>query len=122
MTLDERIEPMPLLGRIHRARQLHRAQHVRLKFEPDPLEFPAQKAVIEMCVVRDEKTPVHPLEEVRREFIEGGGVAHHRVGDAGQVLDERRNRLLWIDERTPLRQSGRPGLDDADFGNPIDAE
>ena len=57
-----------------------------------------------------------------RDRIERRRVAHHRIADTGELLDKERNRLLRIDERTPLRHAGRSDLDHADFSDAIHAE
>jgi hypothetical protein len=57
-----------------------------------------------------------------RDFAEGGSVPDHGVGDAGELLYERRNPLLGIHERIPLRHPRRPDFDDANFSNAIDPE
>jgi hypothetical protein len=49
-------------------------------------------------------------------------VAHHRIADPGKLLDKEWNRLLRIDERTPLRYASWPDLDHADFSDAIHAE
>lgn len=108
VAFDERIESVTALGGIYGARKLNGAEHIRRKSQADPLELALQETVIEVRVVRDEKPAVHPFEQIGGEFLEGQRIAHHVVRDAGQLLDERWNRLAGIDERCPLRHACGP--------------
>lgn len=115
--LDQRVEPMARLAREKRARQPHRAKHVGIECDARSLELRAQKASVEARVVRDEKFAVEPLEQCARNVGKRRRAAHHRVGDTRELLDERGNRLLRIDERRPCRYAVRVHDDNADFGD-----
>ena len=99
VALDECIEAVTAFRRIDRAGKLHGAQHVRREAKTHAPEFAFEEAVVEVRVMRDEEPAVQPFKQTGCELFESRGVAHHRVGDAGQLLDERGNRLLRVDER-----------------------
>jgi len=113
---------MPAFRRIDGARQLDRAQHVGLELDADSLELAAQEAVIEPRVVRNKQPPLETRQQIMRDRFERRRIAHHRIADTGELLDKERNRLLRIDERTPLSHAGRSDLDHADFSDAIHAE
>ncbi|MET3246479.1 hypothetical protein ABIE53_003224 [Burkholderia sp. OAS925] len=69
--------------------------------------------------MRDEQFAVQAGKEFGRDGVECRRAAHHRIRDAGQLLNEGRNRLLRIDEAAPARDAGRPDFDDADLGNAV---
>src|SRR5258708_7479836 len=119
---DQRIESMPALRRIDGPRQLHCAQHIGLELDAGMLELAAQKAVIEPRVVSNKQPAFKTGQQIMRNGLERRRVAHHRIADAGELLDKEWNRLLRIDERTPLRHAGRPNLDHTDFSDAIYAE
>lgn len=104
------------------ARQLDRAQHVGLELDAGTLELAAQEAMIEPRVVGNKQPSIEAGQQIMRDGLERWRVAHHRITDTGKLLDKERNRLLRIDERTPLRHTSRPNLDHADFSDAIHAE
>ena len=122
MAFDQRVEPMPAFRRIDGARQLDRAQHVGLELDAGPLELAAQEAVIEPLVVSNKQPPIETGQQIMRDGFKRRRVAHHRIADPGELLDKEWNRLLRIDERTPLRDASRSDLDHANFGDAIHAE
>jgi len=117
VTLHQRVESMALFRRKQRARQTHRAQHIRVEREARATKLTAQKAAIETCVMGNKQLAVQTLEKAGRDGIEGGGAAHHGIGDASQLLDKRRNGLLRVDQRTPAGHTLGSHFDDADFGD-----
>jgi hypothetical protein len=70
--------------------------------------------------VRDEEVPFEALRDLAAQLREGGLVAHHRVGDAGERLDLFRNRASGIDERRPfLDETAVHDTHDPDLGDAI---
>jgi len=78
--------------------------------------------VIEARVVSHEQPAVEAREKILGEDVEGWRVAHHRVVDSGELLNEKRNGLLRIDERTPLRHARWPDFDHANFSNSMNTQ
>jgi hypothetical protein len=101
------------------ARQLYRAQHVGAQRQALRLECIAQKAIVEACIVGDEDAVPETRQQLLTQRTERRSIAHHIVGDAGQVLDERRNRYFRIDQGRPAMDAVAIDLDDADFGDAV---
>jgi hypothetical protein len=72
--------------------------------------------------VGNKQPAVETRQQIMRDRFERRRVAHHRIADTGELLDKERNRLLRINERTPLRHAGRSDLHHADFRDAIHAE
>ena len=71
--------------------------------------------------VRDEQPALEPAPRFVGNRREGRGVGDHRVADAGQLLDEGRNRHARRDQLLPLADAAvRVDLDDADFRDAVD--
>ena len=91
----------------------------------DARERVLEKAVVEARVVRDEHAVGQALLDVGGDRGKRRRARHHRVRDAGQRLDDRRNRHLRIDERTPFVDARRPAVrvgvdaDDPDLRDPV---
>jgi hypothetical protein len=86
---------------------------------PRALEFVLQEAVVEARVVGDEQATRESRQDLFGDILEGRRIGHHRIADAGQALDEGRNRrpgLTRVDHsRTPFLVD----FDDADFGDAV---
>ena len=96
------VEVVARMLRIERARQLHGAQHRRGELHAEPAEFCAQEAVIEACVVSDEQPALEPAPHFLRHVGKGRRVRHHRVIDAGERRDQRRNPDAGMHQRAPF--------------------
>jgi len=121
VAFDQRIQAVPRIFRIEAARQLHRAQHPGPERDAGAPEFAFQEAVVEARVVRDEQPALEPAPRFVGNRREGRGVGDHRVADAGQLLDEGRNRHARRDQLLPLADAAvRVDLDDADFRDAVD--
>ena len=90
-----------------------------MKAQTDPPEFIFQEAVVETGVVRDEQATGQAFEYLVRQGGERRRIGHHAVGDAGDLLDERRNGLAGIDQRRPAFHPLAVDGDQADFGDPV---
>ena len=78
----------------------------------------AQEAEIERRVVSDEHRALAEGEERRQCLVEAGGAGHHRVGDAGEHGDERRDRTARVDQGLELPEDlTAADLDRADLGD-----
>ncbi len=85
---------------------------------PCALREVLEEADVEGCVVGDQDAPVGELEELREHLLDRGRAGHHRVGDAGQHRDERRDGLVGVDERLELTEDlATADLDGADLGD-----
>ena len=77
-----------------------------------------EEADVEAGVVGDEDGTLRELEELGHRGPGAGGVADHRVGDARQGLDERRDRLAGVDEGLQLAEHlATADLDRTDLGD-----
>jgi hypothetical protein len=88
---DQAVEVVPRVLRKQLARKFDGAQHRGAKIVPRALEFVLQEAVVEARVVGDEQAARQPRQDLAatpRRRAHG----HHRIADAGQALDEGRNR------------------------------
>ena len=117
---NQRVHIVTLEPRVQPARQLHRAQHPGGKQPPQPAILRLDKAVIEARVVGDEHRPLQHRGQIIRNLRKGRCLRDHGVVDAGQLLDERRNPGLRIDQGLPLAHhlAGAPEPD-TDLGNPV---
>src|SRR5215210_4793283 len=68
----------------------------------EPLIFLRDEAVIEAHVVRDKDAVAHELQEAVRYFGKHRRIAHHRIGDAGQLRDPCGDGALRVDQGMPL--------------------
>ncbi len=76
----------------------------------------AQEAHVERGVVRDEDRATGELGKARHDAGDARRRCDHRVGDAGEDRDERRDRLAGVDERLELSDDLPPAdLDGADL-------
>ena len=109
VALDHAVEIVPLGVRKHPARQLDGAQHARAEAAVEARERVLQKAVVEARVVRDEQRAGGARGDLVRDGVERRGVAHHRVGDAGQRLNGAGNRHARDSRASTIRDtSGAP--------------
>ncbi len=102
MTFHHRIQAVAARARVHAPRQLHRAQHRRAEPEPGAAELAAQEAVVETRVVGHEQAALEPRHHLGRKFPESRGIGHHRVADAGELLDQAGDAASRIHQRAPL--------------------
>ena len=78
----------------------------------------AQEADVERRVVGHQHAAARELEERRQRRLDRRRVGHHRVGDAGQHGDERRDRGVRVDQGLELAQDlAAAHLDRADLGD-----
>ena len=77
-----------------------------------------RKPDVERGVVRDEDAPGRELQERGQRRLDRRGVADHRVADAGQHGDERRDLRVRVDQRLELAEHlAAPDLHRADLGD-----
>jgi len=68
----------------------------------------------------DEQPSLQPLHDLAGDCLEGGGIGHHFVADAGQLLDERWNPHAGIDQLLPFAHRAIGiDFDNADFGDAV---
>ena len=103
VALDQRVEAVAVMFGEQRARQLDRAQHRRRELAPDAGEGVLDEAEVEARAVGDEDTALEQRGDRVGHGFEGRRVGHHGVGDAGDLLDQRRNRLAGCDQALPAR-------------------
>src|SRR5437667_3014367 len=86
----------------------------------EPLIFLRDETVIEVHVVRDKDAVSHELHEAVRYFRKHRRIAHHRIGDTGQLRDSRRDGTLRVDQGMPLIDYlVVADLDRANLGNAV---
>ena len=125
VTRDERVESVALRFRKQPPRQAHRAQRARVEGTPGAGEGVLQETMVETGVVRDEHCVGQALGDFLGDRAKGGCTGDHRVGDAGERLDRRRDGYLRIHQRAPLvysrRTAGGIRVDphDSDLGDPV---
>jgi hypothetical protein len=119
VALDQAVQVVPRMLRKQLARQLHGTQHRGAKIMAGALEFVLQEAVVEARVVGDEQAAFEALQDLFGDIREGRRIGHHRIRDAGQVLDEGGNRRARIDQAGPFAHAVRIDLDNADLGDAV---
>jgi len=88
--------------------------------DPEPVRRRAQEAGVERRVVRHQHAPGRELQERRQHLLDLRGADQHRLGDAGQDRDERRQPAPRVDQRGELAEHlAAPDLDRADLGDRI---
>ncbi|OPZ05449.1 MAG: hypothetical protein BWZ09_01121 [Alphaproteobacteria bacterium ADurb.BinA305] len=103
VALDQRIQAMAVVFGVEGARQLDGAQHRRLELATDAGEGVADEAVVEARAVGDEDAALEQRGDRIGQHLEGGRLGHHGVGDAGDLLDQRRDGLAGRDQTLPAR-------------------
>ena len=101
------------------ARQPCGVDHLERRPRPALLEGEVpQEADVERRVVGDQHRAGGELEERREGRLDRGRVGHHRVGDAGQDGDERRDRGVRVDQGLELAEDlAAADLHRADLGD-----
>jgi len=109
----------PVLG-IKPAGKLDGTQHRRRKGLPDPPELRLHEAIIKPGIVGNKDRIADLLPEPFGDILKGRRIRHHRIGNAGKLLDKRRDRLLRIHQRLPVLHH-LPVLPETqpDLGNPV---
>jgi hypothetical protein len=109
---DHRIESVsPRFGK-QSPRQPYRAEHARgERLAGSARNACLRKAVVEARVVRDEHGVVEQPRQIARDARERRRAGDHRIGDAGQRDDRRRNRHAGIDECVPLGNTDAVALE-----------
>ena len=64
----------------------------------------SQETHVERCVVGDQDASLRELEELGEDLLDRWRTGHHRVGDPGEHRNERRDRLVGVDQRLELAQ------------------
>jgi hypothetical protein len=101
------------------ARQLHRAQHRRLRpVHAGALERLAQHADVEAGVVGDQHAAVEQVRDLGQHLVGWRRSVHHALCNAGEALDAARQRPLDLHERVVgLVQLPAADEDRADLGH-----
>ena len=121
MAFDQRIEPVTVVLRKQRPRELDGAQHRRVEFLADAAEFVLDESVIEARVMGDENAIVKKRPDAVGQLGKSRRVGNHRVGNADQGLDIRWNRPARIDQAGPAFDKLTVfDPQDRNFGDPID--
>ena len=77
-----------------------------------------EEADVERSVVSHEHAALGELEELRQHLLDPGSAGHHRVGDAREDRDERRDRLARVHQGLELAQNlAATDLHRADLGD-----
>ena len=81
-----------------------------------------EEPAVEADVVPDDHRVADELEERRQQLVDLRRGRHHRLGDAGEHRDQRRDRHARVHERVePAEQLTAPQLQRADLGDPVEA-
>lgn len=102
MALDHAVQVVARMLRKQLARQLHRAQDLRLVAHADAAELAAQEAVVEARIVGNQDLAFEPAAQRTGQLRKRGRAFHHGIGDAGQLLDIGGNGPAGIDQRAPF--------------------
>ncbi len=108
----QRLQPdVRHVGPHHPPGQLRRAD--RRALERRVLESPevrVHEPEVERRVVRDEDRAAEELEQARQHVLDGRRPRDHRVADAGEPRDVRRDRLPRVDERAERAEPLAPAV------------
>ena len=119
VTLDQRVEIVPVVSGKKRARELDGAQARRTEIDAGPLEFVLEEAVIKAGIVGDEQTAFQSFEQRYGQILKARGRRNHRCIDSRQAGDEWRYRPPWIDQAAPLAGAVLADFHDADLDDPV---
>ena len=87
----------------HPARQLRGVEHLEARPRPALLlREELEEAHVEGCVVGDQDAALGELEKLGEHLVDRGCSGDHRVGDAGEHRDERRDQLMRVDQGLEL--------------------
>ncbi len=103
MTDHETVQLVFLVCREKLARQAHRTQHVGPEGLPQALEFTLDEAIVEAGMAGNQQTPMQAIGQFCRDLSEGRRVDYRLVADTVDLLDELRDRSLWVDQGAPGR-------------------
>ena len=104
---------------IEAARQLHRAQLLRLKIFAHTLKRLLEKTIIKAHVVRHKHAVLQPCPHLVCHIGKFGRIGDHGIGNAGDGFDKQGNVLLWVQQALVTRHALAINANDGNFGDAV---